>query len=125
MQRILRRWRQVAVEEAASEQLGPPAPGVWGELYLREVMVRMAVLSSLLLPLAVPLALTATLPPPFPLPTPACLEAGVCQWRGVGAPTVPGCRCCWEEAGRVVVGLGSGWLSLNVVLSNRRRSLWE
>lgn len=31
--RILRRWRRVAVEEAASEQPGPPTPAVWGELY--------------------------------------------------------------------------------------------
>lgn len=66
--------------EAASEQPGPPAPGAWGELYLREVVVRMAVLSSLLLPFGCPSALTTTLPSPFPVPAPSCLEAGACQW---------------------------------------------
>lgn len=93
MQRILRKWRQAVVEEAASEQPGPSAPGVWGELYLREVVVRMAVLSSLLLPLAVPLPSL----PPFlllsscPLPLAWRLE---CVSGGVGAPTVPGCWYC-------------------------------
>lgn len=93
MQRILRRWQQVVVEEAASEQPGPPAPGLWGELYLEEVVVRMAVLSSLLLPLAVPLPSL----PPFlllsscPLPLAWRLE---CVSGGVGAPTVPGCWYC-------------------------------
>lgn len=93
MQKILRKWRRAVVEEAASEQPGPSALGVWGELYLREVVVRMAVLSSLLLPLAVPLPSL----PPFlllsscPLPLAWRLE---CVSGGVGAPTVPGCWYC-------------------------------
>lgn len=97
MQRILRRWQRVVVEEAASEQPGPPAPGLWGELYLREVVVRMAVLSSLLPPLGCPAALTATLPPPFLLPTSSWLAAGVCQW-GCGST-----HCSW-----VFILLGGG-----------------
>lgn len=68
----------------ASEQPGPPAPGAWGELYVREVVVRMAVLSSLLLPLAVPLP---SLPPflllsPCPLPLAWRLERVSGRERG-------------------------------------------
>lgn len=102
MQRILRRWRQVVVEEAASEQPGPPTPGLWGELYLREVVVQMAVLSSLLPPLGCPSALTATLPPPFLLPTSSCLEASVSvgMWEhplflGVGTARRRQGGLCW------------------------------
>lgn len=104
MQRILRRWQRVVVEETASEQPGPPAPGVWGELYLREVVLRMAVLSSLLLPLAVPLPSL----PPFlllsscPLPLAWRLE---CVSEGMGALTVLGVG----TAGRRQGGLWWGW----------------
>lgn len=72
-------------------------------------------------PLGCPSALTATLPSPFLLPR-SLLSGG---WRvSVGGKW--GTHCSWVslllrgEAGRVVVGLGSGCLSLNVVLSNGR-----
>ena len=71
MRRILRRWRRAAgAEEAASEQPGQPRfRGMGGE-----VVVRMAVLSSLLLPLAVPLPSL----PPFLLLSPCLLPLA---WR--------------------------------------------
>lgn len=99
----------MVVEVAASEQPGPPAPAAWGELYLREVVVRMAVLSSLLLPLAVPLPSL----PPFLLLSSCPLPLA---WRLERVSGGSGDTCCsWVslllggEAGRVVVGLGE-WL---------------